>query len=89
MGAAQICLDDLHYALEAEETAKIIKSHKLPDGPPEKNRNIFTVKVMRGEGILTRGLVKGADGFAVITEKDNGARLLKTRTVLGQEDPRW
>lgn len=89
MGAAKVCLDDLVFALEAEETAQIIKAHKLPNGPPEKHRNVFTVSILRGEGILARGLTKGADGFVVVTDKDTGERLIKTRTVLGQEDPKW
>jgi len=88
MGAAQICLEDLVFALEADETAQILKQHKL-SGPPERTRHVFTVNVLRGEGILTKGLTKGADGFAVVTDKETGERLTKTRTVLGQEDPRW
>jgi hypothetical protein len=89
MGAAQVCLDDLLFALEADETARIVKEHKLPNGPPERTRHVFTVMVLRGENILTRGLVKGADGFVVVTDKETGERLIKTRTVLGQEDPKW
>jgi hypothetical protein len=89
MGAAQVCLDDLHFALEAEETARIVREHKLPNGPPEKNRNVFTVTIMRGEGILGKGSNKGADGFVTVTDKETGERLIKTRTVLGQEDPKW
>ena len=88
MYAAQGCLDDLVFALEADETARIVKQHKL-SGPADKNRHVFTVNILRGEGILTKGLTKAADGFAVVTDRETGERLVKTRTVLGQEDPRW
>lgn len=88
MGAAQICLDDLVFALEAEDTARIVKQNK-PPGVPERARHVFSVTIMRGEGILTKGLGKGADGFVVVTDTQTGERLIKTRTVLGQEDPRW
>lgn len=89
MGAAKVCLDDLVFALEAEETARIVKEHKLPNGPPETKRNVFSVTILRGEGILTRALNKGADGFVVVTDKETGERLIKTRTILSQEDPKW
>ena len=88
MGAAQICLDDLVFALEAEDTARIVKQNK-PPGVPERSRHIFSVTIMRGEGILNKSLGKGADGFVTVTDAQTGERLIKTRTVLGQEDPRW
>jgi hypothetical protein len=88
MGAAQICLDDLVFALEAEDTARIVKQNK-PPGVPERSRHIFSVTIMRGEGILNKNLGKGADGFVTVTDAQTGERLIKTRTVLGQEDPRW
>ena len=90
MGAARACLEDLIYAMEAEDTARIIKSHKAPMHGGEKlqHRHVLSVKVIRGENLLGRGS-KPADGFAVITDKESGERLLKSRTVLGAEDPRW
>lgn len=91
MGAAQISLEDLVVTMEADDTARILKSHKLPSGqtPDKTGRNVFSVTVMRGENLLARNSSKPADGFVVVTDKDNGERVLKTRTVLGAEDPRW
>lgn len=82
MGAAQISLDDLVYAMEAEETARIVRP-----ATSGKQRYVFSVTVMRGENLL--GKSKAADAFVVITNRMTSERHLKTRTVLGAEDPRW
>lgn len=88
MGAAQECVSDLVFALEAEDTKRIVKQHRLPDTAPDRNRHVFSVTVMRGEGLLGKG-TRAADGFAVVTDKETGERLIKTETVLGVEDPNW
>ena len=88
MGAAKACLDDLVFAMEAEETARIVKTHKRLSNGGDKSRLIFSVTVMRGENLLGKGL-KSADAFVIITDPETGERLLKSRTVLGVEDPRW
>lgn len=82
MGAAQISLDDLVYAMEAEETARIVKPSTAG-----KQRCVFSVTVMRGENIS--GKSKAADAFVCVTTRNGSERLLKSRTVIGAEDPRW
>jgi hypothetical protein len=82
MGAAQISLDDLAYAMEAEETARIVKP-----ATSAKQRYVFSVTVMRGENLL--GKSKAADAFVCVTTRNGSERLLKSRTVIGAEDPRW
>lgn len=82
MGAAQISLDDLVFAMEAEETARIVKP-----ASNAKQRHVFSVTVMRGENLL--GKSKAADAFVVISNRMTNERHLKTRTILGAEDPRW
>lgn len=82
MGAAQISLDDLVFAMEAEETARIVKP-----ATNAKQRYVFSVTVMRGENLL--GKTKAADAFVTITNRMTNERHLKSRTVLGAEDPRW
>ncbi len=89
IGAAKACLEDLIFALEAEETARIVKTHKPKTNDVEKPRNLFTITLMRGDNMFGKGLSKPADAFIVITDRENGERLLKSRTVLGAEDPRW
>ncbi|KAK8843517.1 hypothetical protein IAR55_007177 [Kwoniella newhampshirensis] len=90
MGAAQVSLEDLVFAMEAEETARIVKEHKLNGALPDKaTRHVFTIIVLRGDSLLGRGLSKAADSFVTVVDKETGERLIKTRTVLGAEDPRW
>ncbi|WVQ81673.1 hypothetical protein IAT38_003798 [Cryptococcus sp. DSM 104549] len=91
MGAAQTSLEDMSFAMEAEDCARIVKAHKLGAGAaPERGvRHVFTVTVLRGEGLLGRGLHKPADGFVTVVDKETGERCVKTKTILGVEDPKW
>lgn len=90
MGAAQTCLEDMSFAMEAEDTARIIKAHHLSGAQPDKAiRHVFTVTILRGENLLGKGLIKAADGFVVVLDKQSGDRCIKTKTVLGTEDPKW
>lgn len=89
MGAAKACLGDLIFAMEAEETARIVKQHKPKTNGETKLRHVFTLTVMRGENLFGKGLNKPADSFLVVTDRETGERLLKSRTVLGAEDPKW
>ena len=89
MGGAKDCLEDLIHAMEAEETARIVKTHKPPLNGGDKSRLIFNVTIMRGESMFGKNLNKPADTFVVITDRETGDRLLKSRTILGVEDPRW
>ncbi len=90
MGAAQEFIEDQYVAMEAEDTARIVKAHNVSSHQADRPvRNIFTLTIMRGQGLLGKSLSKPADAFVVVADKENGERLLKTRTVLGAEDPRW
>ncbi|KIR25299.1 cytoplasmic protein [Cryptococcus deuterogattii 99/473] len=90
MGAAKTCLEDMSFAMEAEDTARIIKAHHLSGAQPDKAiRHLFAVTILRGENLLGKGLVKAADGFVVVLDKQSGERCIKTKTVLGTEDPKW
>ncbi|WVQ64082.1 uncharacterized protein L199_002241 [Kwoniella botswanensis] len=89
MSAAKQSLEDLMYAMEAEDTARIVKSVKSNTANDKSTRHVFTVTVLRGENLIGRGGSKPADGFVIVTDKETGERLIKTRTILGAEDPRW
>lgn len=90
MGAAKTCLEDMAFAMEAKDTARIIKAHHLSGAPPDKTiRHLFTVMILRGEDLLGKGLVKAADGFVVVLDKQSGERCIKTKTVLNTQDPKW
>ncbi|ORX38986.1 hypothetical protein BD324DRAFT_618118 [Kockovaella imperatae] len=52
-------------------------------------RRAVTVTLMRGSGMLAKGSTKAADAFVVFSDKETGDRLLKTQTILGNENPRW
>jgi hypothetical protein len=93
MGAAKACLEDLMIAMEADESARIVKEHNLKTNSKSNQdklaNNLFTVTVSRGEDLLSKGLSKPADSFVTITDRSNGHRLFKSNTVLGQVDPSW
>lgn len=91
MGAAQVCVDDLVFAMEAEDTTRVLQSNKSPrlGGVKEPPRHTFSITILRGENLLGKAQNKGADGFVTITDRETGERYIKTRTVLGAEDPRW
>ncbi|WWC91481.1 uncharacterized protein L201_006427 [Kwoniella dendrophila CBS 6074] len=89
MSAAKQSLDDLMYAMEAEDTARIVKSVKSGSVADKSARHVFTVTILRGQNLVGKGGSKAADGFVTVIDKETGERLIKTRTVLGAEDPRW
>ncbi|OCF44431.1 cytoplasmic protein [Kwoniella heveanensis CBS 569] len=89
MGAAKVCLEDLVFAMEAEDTARIVKAAKPSSQQDKSSRHIFTVSILRGENLVGRGGSKAADVFVCVVDRETGERLIKTRTVLGAEDPRW
>lgn len=89
MGAAKDCVEDLMSSLHAEETARIIRQHSHRSANEKATRHAFTITVTRGENLLSRSQTKAADAFVVITDKESGERVLKSRTVLGAEDPKW
>jgi hypothetical protein len=82
MGTAGSFIDDLAHALEAEQTASVL-SGSISSAP---ERQVFSIQVVRGQGLLTRSS-KPADAFVAVL--DGPVRLFKSRTVLGAEDPTW
>lgn len=89
MSAANNCLDGLGSFLEEEETARILREHNLTDTTNRSQRQVFSVTVLRGQGMLTRGSVKPADAFVTVVDPETSTRLFKSRTVLETEDPKW
>jgi len=94
MGAARACLEDLSIAMEADESARIVKEHTLktnglssPSG--RSTQHVFTITASRGENLLSRNLSKAADAFVSVTDPALGHRLFKSNTALGRVDPTW
>lgn len=86
MGAAGQFIDDLARALEADQSARVLREHKL--APTSAPRQVFSIQVLRGQHILTRD-AKPADAFVTVTDTASGSRLFKSRTQLESEDPKW
>ncbi|WWD20945.1 hypothetical protein CI109_105423 [Kwoniella shandongensis] len=91
MGAAQVSLEDLVYAMEAEETARIVKQHKLNGALPDKaSRHVFTITILRGDNLLGRGLSKPADGEQSFEISVGAVKILELqaydRQLVGKHD---
>ncbi|GMK58894.1 hypothetical protein CspeluHIS016_0603360 [Cutaneotrichosporon spelunceum] len=80
MRTAGSFIDDLSYALEAEQTAQLLRASKTA----VLGKLVFSVRVVRGQGLLTRSS-KPANAFVSVF--DGPVRLFKSRTVLDAEDP--
>ncbi len=94
MVAAKASTEDLMVAISADETARIVREHKLRVGgvgrePDRPARYLFSVDVARGENLLGKGLVKPADAFITVQDVSTGTRVIKTGTVIGRLDPHW
>ncbi|PWN34293.1 uncharacterized protein FA14DRAFT_168557 [Meira miltonrushii] len=90
--AARILLDKIYNKVDADTQARIIGQNapKVPD-KRQKQRYIFTVKVVLGENLQP---VKDSsanariDSFVTLSD-ERGAKIAKTRTIYETPDPRW
>lgn len=94
MGAAKQCLEDLMVAMEADETARVVKEHKLKTGGGNNAhdkpvRYLFTITVSRGENLLGKGLSKAADSFVTVADHSASNRVFKSNTIMNRVDPSW
>ncbi len=94
MYAAKSSTEDLMVAIGADETAQIVRQHKLQVNGAHKDadriaRYIFSVNVVRGENLLNKNLGKPADAFVTLQDVTSSTRVLKTGTVIGRLDPTW
>lgn len=88
MSACATSLDDLMTAIGPEETTRLVRTKTRGD-VDQAIKYPFVVGITRGQNLLGKGQGKAADAFCVIADNQSGERLIKTRTVLGVEDPRW
>lgn len=82
------------HAIGADETARIVREHKLKIRGVQRNedtiaRYLFSVNVVRGENLLNKNLGKPADAFVTLQDVTSSTRVLKTGTVIGRIDPTW
>lgn len=92
--AAKQCTEDLGYALDAEETSRIVKEHRLKTGTANQGKGAdakydFHIVVGRGENLYSKNLANPADAFVSVFELGNTTRLHKTGTVMSRIDPTW
>ncbi|KAJ9121626.1 hypothetical protein QFC22_002246 [Naganishia vaughanmartiniae] len=92
--AAKQCTEDLGYALDAEETSRIVKEHRLKTGTANQGKGAdakydFHIVVGRGENLYSKNLATPADAFVSVFESGNTTRLHKTSTVMSRIDPIW
>ncbi|KAJ9107899.1 hypothetical protein QFC19_002642 [Naganishia cerealis] len=92
--AAKQCTEDLAFALDAEETSRIVKEHRLRTGAPMQRTGTdakydFHIVLGRGENLYAKNLATPADAFVSVFEAGNSTRLHKTSTVMSRIDPTW
>lgn len=87
--AARNLLDKMYTAIDADKVAELTRVSGPP--VPRKNqtsRNLFTIKVVLGEGLSTANGVSRVDPFVTLSD-ERGLRIAKTRTLYETTEPRW
>jgi hypothetical protein len=92
--AAKASTEDLMHAIGVDDTARVVREHKLRVGgvgkePDRPARYLFSVSISRGENLLSKNLSKPADAFITVQDVSAGTRVHKTGTVIGRMDPAW
>lgn len=88
--AARKLLDNMYNQIEADKMAEVVQNH----GPPvpekvERNRFLFTVKIVIAEGLVPLDSSPSAKLDTFITLSDpEGHRVAKTRTIYESLNPR-
>lgn len=89
--AARKLLDNMYNQMQADKIAEVLENH----GPPvpqkvDRDRFLFSVKVVRAEGLVPLDSSPSAklDTFVTLSDPE-GNRKGKTRTIYEALDPRW
>ncbi|KAG7087446.1 hypothetical protein E1B28_013412 [Marasmius oreades] len=88
---ARRLLDNMYEQMQADQIAEVLKKQAPPvPAKVERERFLFTVKIVRAEGLIN---VDGAssnklDTFITLSD-ENGNRVAKTRTIYETSEPRW
>ncbi|KAK1226000.1 hypothetical protein PQX77_000667 [Marasmius sp. AFHP31] len=89
--AARRLLDNMYNQIQADQIAEILSKHAPPvPAKVERERFLFSVKVVRAEGLvsLDGGSSNKLDTFITLSD-ENGNRVAKTRTIYESSEPRW
>lgn len=88
MHGARDLLDKMYTTVDADKVAVITRA-KAPAVPARQaQRNLFTVKIVLGEGLATSDGVSRVDPFVTLSD-ERGMRIAKTRTLYETKEPRW
>lgn len=85
---ARALLDKMYTAVNADKVAELTRSQAPPVPTKHAQRNLFTVKVVLGEGLATADGVSRVDPFVTLSD-ERGVRIAKTRTLYETKEPRW
>ncbi|KAF5376074.1 hypothetical protein D9615_007711 [Tricholomella constricta] len=89
--AARKLLDNMYNQMQADKMAEAVQNHAPPvPEKVERDRFLFTVKVVIAEGLVPQDSSPSArlDTFITLSDPD-GNRLAKTRTIYETLNPRW
>ncbi|KAL0578062.1 hypothetical protein V5O48_003924 [Marasmius crinis-equi] len=89
--AARRLLDNMYSQMQADQLAELLVKHAPPvPAKAERERFLFTVKVVRAEGLVAQdgGSSSKLDTFITLSD-ENGNRVAKTRTIYETSEPRW
>lgn len=88
--AARNLLDKLYARIDVDTISNTLDDHAPPPSDePEKQRFLFTVKIVQAEGLIAPDSSSSKlDSFATLSD-EKGIRLAKTRTIYESLSPRW
>ncbi|KAG8933689.1 hypothetical protein FRC01_007619 [Tulasnella sp. 417] len=89
--AARNLLDKLYARIDVDKISGVLAEHApLPSDADEKQRFLFTVKIVQAEGLalLEMNNTSKPDTFVTLSD-EKGIRLAKTRTIYESLTPRW
>ena len=85
---ARALLDKMYTTVEADKVAEITRARASGIPVRQAQRNLFTVKIVLGEGLATSDGVSRLDPFVTLSD-ERGMRIAKTRTLYETKEPRW
>lgn len=88
--AARELLDKMYSAIDADKVALLTRSRAppVPSKSSQMSRNLFTIKIVLGEGLATADGISRVDPFITLSD-ERGLRIAKTRTLYETSEPRW
>ncbi|KAF8315851.1 hypothetical protein DL93DRAFT_2125393 [Clavulina sp. PMI_390] len=86
--AARKLLDQLYVRIDADKVAETLDSAPPIPNKNEKERFLFTVKIISAENLPPNDSTSKLDSFVTLSD-ERGVRYAKTRTIYESLNPRW